>query len=94
MKSGQSRQVTKLTTQPQGASFSPDGKRIVFFNVDGMWRVAQMSVLDVASRHGHEDSRLAAAAGHADLVARRQRASRSPASPRSARGSARARTRC
>jgi Tol biopolymer transport system component len=49
MKSGQARQVTSLTTQPQGASFSPDGRRIVFFNVDGMWRVAQMSVLDLAS---------------------------------------------
>ena len=47
MRTGQSRKVTHLTTQPQGASFSPDGKRIVFFNVDGMWRVAQMSVLDV-----------------------------------------------
>jgi Tol biopolymer transport system component len=49
MRSGQARQVTNLTTQPQGASFSPDGRRIVFFNVDGMWRVAQMSVLDVAT---------------------------------------------
>jgi Tol biopolymer transport system component len=49
MRSGQSRKVTSLTTQPQGASWSPDGKRIVFFNVDGMWRVAQMSVLDVAT---------------------------------------------
>jgi Tol biopolymer transport system component len=49
MKSGQARQVTNLPTQPQGASFSPDGTRIVFFNVDGMWRVAQMSVLEVAS---------------------------------------------
>ena len=49
MKSGEARQVTRLATQPQGASFSPDGKRVVFFNVDGMWRVAQMSVLDVAS---------------------------------------------
>ncbi len=49
MKTGQSRQVTHLTTQPQGAAWSPDGKRIAFFNVDGMWRVAQMSVLDVAS---------------------------------------------
>jgi Tol biopolymer transport system component len=26
-----------------------DGKRIAFFNVDGMWRVAEMSVLDVAT---------------------------------------------
>src|SRR5262249_52373577 len=49
MKSGQGRAVTNLTTQPQGASWSPDGKRIAFFNVDGMWRVAQMSVLDVAT---------------------------------------------
>jgi Tol biopolymer transport system component len=47
MKSGQARQVTNLTTQPQGASFSPDGTRVVFFNVDGMWRVAQISVLDL-----------------------------------------------
>jgi len=49
MKNGQSRQVTHLTTQPQGAAWSPDGKKIAFFNVDGMWRVAEMSVLDVAS---------------------------------------------
>jgi Tol biopolymer transport system component/imidazolonepropionase-like amidohydrolase len=49
MKSGQSRRVTNLTTQPQGAAWSPDGKRIAFFNVDGMWRVAQMSVVDMAS---------------------------------------------
>jgi Tol biopolymer transport system component len=47
MKSGVSRKVTNITTQPQGASFSPDGKRIVFFNVDGMWRVAEMSILDL-----------------------------------------------
>src|SRR5262249_59369460 len=47
--SGQSRRVTSLTTQPQAAAWSPDGKRIAFFNVDGMWRVAQMSVLDVAT---------------------------------------------
>ena len=49
MESGQARQVTSLTTQPQAASFSPDGKKVVFFNVDGMWRVAEMSVLDVAA---------------------------------------------
>src|SRR5262249_37708316 len=49
MKTGQSRRVTHLTTQPQGAAWSPDGKRIAFFNVDGMWRVAEMSILDVES---------------------------------------------
>jgi Tol biopolymer transport system component/imidazolonepropionase-like amidohydrolase len=47
MRSGQSRQVTHMTTQPQGATWSPDGKRIAFFNVTGMWRVAEISVLDV-----------------------------------------------
>ena len=49
MRTGRSRQITHMTTQPQGASWSPDGTRIAFFNVDGMWRVAEMSVLDVAS---------------------------------------------
>jgi Tol biopolymer transport system component/imidazolonepropionase-like amidohydrolase len=49
MKAGRSRRLTDLTTQPQGAAWSPDGARIAFFNVDGMWRVAQMSVIDVAS---------------------------------------------
>ena len=47
MKSGQSRRITNMTTQPQGAAWSPDGTRIAFFDVDGMWRVAQMSVVDV-----------------------------------------------
>jgi Tol biopolymer transport system component/cytosine/adenosine deaminase-related metal-dependent hydrolase len=49
VRSGQSRRVTSLETQPQGASWSPDGSRIVFFDVDGMWRVAPISVLDVAT---------------------------------------------
>ncbi len=49
MTSGQARQVTHLTTQPQGASFSPDGKRIAFFDVSGMWRVANLSLLDIAT---------------------------------------------
>jgi hypothetical protein len=49
MKSGQAKAVTSLKTQPQGASFSPDGKRIAFFDVDGMWRVAPISVLDLAT---------------------------------------------
>ncbi len=46
---GQERQLTDLTTQPQGASWSNDGKKIAFFDVDGMWRRAQVSVVDVAS---------------------------------------------
>jgi Tol biopolymer transport system component/imidazolonepropionase-like amidohydrolase len=47
--SGQERQLTKLTTQPQGATWSNDGTRIAFFDVDGMWRRAPVSVVDVAS---------------------------------------------
>ncbi len=46
---GQDRQLTHLTTQPQGAAWSPDGKRIAFFDVDGMWRAASLSVVDVAT---------------------------------------------
>ena len=46
---GQDRQLTRLTTQPQGAAWSPDGTRIAFFDVDGMWRRAPVSVVDVAS---------------------------------------------
>jgi hypothetical protein len=49
MATGQARQVTTMTTQPQGATWSADGARIVFFNVDGMWRVGEISILDVAS---------------------------------------------
>ena len=72
MKTGRSRQLTHLTTQPQGAAWSPDGTRIAFFNVDGMWRVAQMSVIDVATGKVTKVHDYAAAARHADLVARRQ----------------------
>ncbi|MGE4086146.1 MAG: amidohydrolase family protein [Vicinamibacterales bacterium] len=46
---GQDRQLTRLTTQPQGATWSPDGRRIAFFDVDGMWRRAPVSVVDVAT---------------------------------------------
>ncbi|HMD34890.1 MAG TPA: amidohydrolase family protein, partial [Vicinamibacterales bacterium] len=49
MKSGQARPLTHMTTQPQGASWSSDGKRIAVFDVNGMWRVANISVVDVAS---------------------------------------------
>ena len=49
MRTGQSRQLTNITTQPQGAAWSPDGKRIAFFDVDAMWRAASISVIDVAS---------------------------------------------
>jgi Tol biopolymer transport system component len=49
MKTGRDRQLTHLTMQPQGATWSPDGKKIAFFDVDGMWRAADVSVIDVAS---------------------------------------------
>ena len=32
-----------------GATWSPDGTRLAFVNVTGMWRVAEIAVLDVAS---------------------------------------------
>jgi Tol biopolymer transport system component len=49
MKTGQDRQLTHMSTQPQGASWSPDGKRIAVFDVDAMWRAASVSVVDVAT---------------------------------------------
>ncbi|MGE3179530.1 MAG: amidohydrolase, partial [Vicinamibacterales bacterium] len=49
MRTGQSRQLTRMTTQPQGPAWSPDGTRLAVFNVTGMWRVAEISVIDVAT---------------------------------------------
>ena len=49
MKTGRDRQLTNMTTQPMGATWSPDGKRIAIFDVDGMWRAASVSVVDVAT---------------------------------------------
>jgi len=49
MQTGKDRQLTNISTQPQGASWSPDGKRIAFFDVDAMWRVASVSVVDVGT---------------------------------------------
>jgi len=47
LRTGQDRELTHLDTQPQGATWSPDGKRIAFFDVNGIWRAAQVSVVDV-----------------------------------------------
>ena len=49
MATGERRQLTSMTTQPQGAAWSPDGTRIAVFDVTGMWRVAEFSVIDVAT---------------------------------------------
>ena len=43
------RQLTHLATQPLGATWSPDGKRIAFFDVKAMWSEANLSVIDVAT---------------------------------------------
>ena len=94
MKSGQSRKVTNITTQPQGASFSPDGKKHRL--LQRRRHVARRRDVDSRSRlrPGHQDPRFAAAARHADLVARRQahRAGRHRADDACA--SAKAPTRC
>jgi len=49
MTTGRDRQLTRLTTQPLGATWSPDGKRIAFFDVNAMWGEATLSVVDVAT---------------------------------------------
>jgi Tol biopolymer transport system component len=49
LKTSSDRQLTNLTTQPMGATWSHDGKRIAFFDVDGMWRAGGISVVDVAT---------------------------------------------
>ena len=49
MKTGESRQLTHMNTQPQGAAWSPDGTRIAVFNVTGVFRVAEISAIDVAT---------------------------------------------
>ena len=49
MQTGQMHQLTHISTQPTSAQWSPDGKRIAFVNVDGMWRKAGIAVADVAT---------------------------------------------
>ncbi|WP_243453515.1 amidohydrolase family protein [Polymorphobacter multimanifer] len=46
---GTDRQLTRLDTQPLGAAWSPDGTRIAFIDVDGMWGVAGVCFVDVAT---------------------------------------------
>ena len=72
MQSGQMRQLTHIPTQPTSLQFSPDGKRIAFVNVDGMWRGAGIGVADVATGEVKPDSQIHLRARHAHLVARRQ----------------------
>jgi Tol biopolymer transport system component len=49
LRTGKDSQLTKIDTQPLGAAWSPDGKRIAYIDVDGMWGVAGVSVIDVAT---------------------------------------------
>jgi Tol biopolymer transport system component len=49
MKTGRERQLTHIPTQPISAAFSPDGKRIAYLDVDGMWRRSGVAVVDVAT---------------------------------------------
>ena len=94
MKSGQSRQVTRMTTQPQGASFVA-GRQAHRVLQRGRHVARRRDVgARRRQRRGDEDSRLAAAARHAHMVAGRQarRARRRRASL--AHASARAPIRC
>jgi Tol biopolymer transport system component/imidazolonepropionase-like amidohydrolase len=49
MVTGQERRLTDLPTSEMGAAWSPDGTRIAFLDVDGIWRRANVSVVDVAT---------------------------------------------
>jgi Tol biopolymer transport system component len=48
-KTGKERQLTHIATQPISPAFSPDGKRVAYLDVDGMWRRSGVAVVDVAS---------------------------------------------
>jgi Tol biopolymer transport system component len=49
LKTGRERRLTKLQTSATGPAWSPDGKRIAFLDNDGIWRRANVSVVDVAT---------------------------------------------
>ena len=49
MSSGQVRRLTSTEGSAMGAAWSPDGRRIAFLNVDGVWRRASVNVVDVAT---------------------------------------------
>lgn len=49
VETGAARQITYLTTSALGPTWSPDGRRIAFLDVDGTWGRATPSVVDVAT---------------------------------------------
>lgn len=46
---GAERRLTRTANSAMGAAWSPDGSQIAFLEVDGVWRRANVSVVDVAS---------------------------------------------
>jgi hypothetical protein len=69
---GSERQITHIPTQPISPAFSPDGKRIAYLDVDGMWRRSGVAVLEVATGKITQIHASIFAPRRADLVARRQ----------------------
>lgn len=49
MANGDARRLTNLPTSAMGAAWSPDGREIAFLDVDGVWRRANVAVVDVAT---------------------------------------------
>ena len=49
LRTGGERRLTKLPTSAMSPAWSPDGRRIAFLDVDGIWRRANVSVVDVAT---------------------------------------------
>ena len=49
VRTGAARQLTDLDDAAIGAAWSPDGARVAFLEVDGAWRRAAVSVVDVAT---------------------------------------------
>ncbi|HEX7123597.1 MAG TPA: amidohydrolase family protein, partial [Gemmatimonadaceae bacterium] len=47
LRTGEQRRLTRLPTSAMGPAWSPDGRRIAFLDVDGVWRRANVSVVDV-----------------------------------------------
>lgn len=47
--SGSVRQLTRLAGSAMGAAWSPDGRSIAFLEVEGVWRRANVSVVNVAT---------------------------------------------
>ncbi len=49
MTTGDTRRLTQTTNSAMGAAWSPNGARIAFLEVDGVWRRSNVSVVEVAT---------------------------------------------